>query len=197
MKSCDEMVESLFERRKLYIAEKKRKRKLLISSISTMCCMCLVAVLSFELGVWEKNRHEQMGTLEENNGHDLTLITSFNGGNSIYLTPEYLTPENGNLYFSLPLDSAMEKYKNDARYRVVIDIFSNRNLLLSESDQVKEEVERLSNYGYDITIDTCFNGTSYQKYVVMNAKLNQLKEFDKNEKYGYFMFLYDERVEMG
>ena len=47
MKSCDEMVSSLLERREQYAAEQKRKRKVLIRTVTSMCCVCLVALLGF------------------------------------------------------------------------------------------------------------------------------------------------------
>lgn len=47
MKSCDEMLSSLFERRKQYITAQKRKRKLIIQVSTSLCCVCLVALLGF------------------------------------------------------------------------------------------------------------------------------------------------------
>lgn len=45
MKSCDEMVNSLLERRDRYEAEKKRKRSALIRAAAPVCCVCLAALL--------------------------------------------------------------------------------------------------------------------------------------------------------
>lgn len=50
MKNCDEMVNSLFERRDRYAAEQKRKRKMLTRTATSMFCLCLVALLGF--GIW-------------------------------------------------------------------------------------------------------------------------------------------------
>ena len=47
MKSCDEMVNSLLERREQYAAGQKRKRKVLIHTVTPMCCVCLIALLGF------------------------------------------------------------------------------------------------------------------------------------------------------
>lgn len=47
MKNCDEMVNSLLERREQYISEQKRKRKVITSTATSMCCVCLVALLGF------------------------------------------------------------------------------------------------------------------------------------------------------
>lgn len=51
MKSCDEMVNSLLERRDRYAAEQEQKRKALTRTVTSMCCVCLVALLGF--GVWQ------------------------------------------------------------------------------------------------------------------------------------------------
>lgn len=51
MKNCDEMVNSLLERRAQYDAEQKRKRKVLTRTVTSMCCVCLVALLGF--GMWQ------------------------------------------------------------------------------------------------------------------------------------------------
>ncbi len=44
MKSCDEMVNSLLERREQYVAGQKRKRKVLTRTVTSLCCVCLVAL---------------------------------------------------------------------------------------------------------------------------------------------------------
>lgn len=47
MKNCDEMVSSLLERRDRYAAEQKRKRKVIVRAASSVCCVCLIALLGF------------------------------------------------------------------------------------------------------------------------------------------------------
>jgi len=51
MKNCDEMVNSLLERRERYAAEQKRKRTMLTRTATSICCVCLVALLGF--GMWQ------------------------------------------------------------------------------------------------------------------------------------------------
>ena len=53
MKNCDEMVNSLLERREQYTAKQKRKRKTIAWTASSFCCVCLVAVAG--IGAWQKN----------------------------------------------------------------------------------------------------------------------------------------------
>jgi len=49
MKNCNEMVNSLLERREQYIEEQKRKRTIIIRTASTACCVCLVALSVFRV----------------------------------------------------------------------------------------------------------------------------------------------------
>lgn len=49
MKNCDEMVNSLFERREQYMAEQKKKRKAVAGAAISACCVCLIALLGFSL----------------------------------------------------------------------------------------------------------------------------------------------------
>lgn len=51
MKNCDEMVKDLFERREQYVAEQKRKRKMITRIASSICCVCLVAFMG--VGAWQ------------------------------------------------------------------------------------------------------------------------------------------------
>lgn len=51
MKTCDEMVNSLLERREQYENERKNRRKMLKRTITPLCFMCLVALLGF--GAWQ------------------------------------------------------------------------------------------------------------------------------------------------
>lgn len=54
MKNCDEMVSSLLERRDRYTAGQKRKRAVLTRTISAAFCVCLVALLGFDM--WQGGR---------------------------------------------------------------------------------------------------------------------------------------------
>ena len=52
MKNYEEITNELLERRDCYIAEQKRKRKTAMGVITSCCCVCLVALLSF--GMWQR-----------------------------------------------------------------------------------------------------------------------------------------------
>ena len=51
MKNYDELTNDLLERRDRYVADKKKKRKSLMSVATSLCCLCLVALLGF--GMWQ------------------------------------------------------------------------------------------------------------------------------------------------
>lgn len=51
MKNCNEMVNSLLERREQYETEKKNRRKMLTRTITPLCCMFLAVLLGF--GAWK------------------------------------------------------------------------------------------------------------------------------------------------
>lgn len=243
MKNSEEMVNSLLERRDRYVTEQKKKKTIITRTVTSMCCVCLVALLGF--GMWQggmfdttppatlndsinigekdyinpdelnanadtqtsKNdadlsnnssapANDNVGNHPNNyspNGNEKTMISSF----SINETPSasYATPENGKFYFSIPLSEAMNEYGDSVLYRVVVDVFNNNEQLSSDSSQVQDECERLSNIGYVVAYETVSDGESYHYYFTLHATYDELTEFIANESYGYFMFLYDERVE--
>ena len=51
MKNYDELTNDLLERRDRYVADKKKKRKSLMSVATSLRCLCLVALLGF--GMWQ------------------------------------------------------------------------------------------------------------------------------------------------
>lgn len=51
MKNCEEMINSLLERRDRYVIEQKRKRKVITRTVTSTCCICFVALLGF--GLWQ------------------------------------------------------------------------------------------------------------------------------------------------
>ena len=243
MKNCDEMVNSLLERRDRYVAEQKRKRTMITRTATSMCCVCLVALLGF--GIWQggmfnttppisaedsinigekdyiepnelnadadaqlSNNNDDSSSNSSDtvnagiahygddygpNGTAKTMISSFD----VNGTPSasYATPENGKFSFSIPLREAMNEYGDSVLYRVVVDVFNNKEQLSSDSRQVQDECERLSNIGYVVAYETVSDGESSHYYFTLHATYDELTEFIANESYGYFMFLYGERVD--
>ena len=63
MKNCEEMVNSLLERREQYLAEQKRKRKVMTSTAASIYCVCLVALLGF--GMWQDKSHQRFWIIRQ------------------------------------------------------------------------------------------------------------------------------------
>lgn len=51
MKNSEEMVNSLLVRRDRYVTEQKKKKTIITRTVTSMCCVCLVALLGF--GMWQ------------------------------------------------------------------------------------------------------------------------------------------------
>ena len=100
-----------------------------------------------------------------------------------------------NSIFSVPLREAINEYGDSVLYRVVVDVFSDEDQLSPDSNKVQSECERLSNIGYTVAYETYFDGASYHYYFTLHATYDELTNFNVNDNYGYFMFLYNERVE--
>lgn len=60
MKNSDEMVHSLFERRDRYIVEQKKKKAIITRTITSMCCVCLIALVGF--GMWQGGMFSTIST---------------------------------------------------------------------------------------------------------------------------------------
>ncbi len=74
MKSCDEMVNSLLERREQYVAGQKRKRKVLARAVTSMCCAGLAALLGFGMRQSElfRNNDTNIEQTQENQSNQQT-----------------------------------------------------------------------------------------------------------------------------
>ncbi len=125
-------------------------------------------------------------------GSERKMISSYGSGT---VSGSYAAPANGEYGFSIPLRSAMEEYGDSVLYRVVIDVFRGKEQLASDSDSVKAEQERLSEKGYTVAAETYYDGSRNHCYFTLHAEYDELKNFAASEDYGYFICLYDERIE--
>ena len=201
MKNCEEMVNSLFERKDRYVAEQKKKRAVITRAVASVCCFSLVALLGF--GLWQGGMFDTTPSATINNSISANekddVVPSTNEKGDVVVnekvtiswfdvagevSPSYATPKNSEYCFSASLQGAMNEYGDEVLYRVVIDVFENDEPL-TDSSKMQAECDRLANLGYDAS-----NGN----YFTMTATYEELVDFVANESYGYFMFLYDERV---
>ena len=86
MKNYDELTNNLLERRDRYVAEQKKKRRV-ISVVTSLCCVCLVALLGLVLGMWQGEMFA--------GPPPATLDDSIIVGEKDYNDPDELTPTIG------------------------------------------------------------------------------------------------------
>ena len=51
MKNCEQVTNDLLERRDKYVAEQRRKKKRAMGMVTSLCCVCLVALMG--IGIWQ------------------------------------------------------------------------------------------------------------------------------------------------
>ena len=206
MKNCEEMVHSLLTRRDQYAAAQRRKRAVITRTVIPVGCVCLAALVGVGLwkgGVFDTTPPETAGDAIISGEKDylgpdeLRIISSYAGSYTTGDTSSasYATPENGKRCFSTPLQQAMDAYGDRVLYRVVVDVFRDKEPLSADSKPVQEERARLSDSGYTVAYETVSDGESAHPYLILHATYDELTGFAANERYGYFLFLYEERVE--
>lgn len=122
----------------------------------------------------------------------VTMISSYGNTGS---SASYKTPDNGSCLYSIPLQGAMEEYGDSVLYRVVVDVFSDNQMLEANSEAVKYEMERLVELEYTVAFKRYHDGTMNYYYFTLHATQEQLADFVINNEYGYMFWLYDERVQ--
>lgn len=206
MKNCEEMVHSLLTRRDQYAAAQRRKRAVITRTVIPVGCVCLAALVG--VGLWKGGVFDTMppetagdavisGEKDYIGPDELRIISSYAGSYTTGDTSSasYATPENGKRCFSTPLQQAMDAYGDRVLYRVVVDVFRDKEPLSADSKPVREERARLSGSGYTVAYETVSDGESAHPYLILHATYDELTGFAANERYGYFLFLYEERVE--
>lgn len=106
----------------------------------------------------------------------------------------YKSPNNGHRIYSIPLQKAMEEYGDAVLYKVVVDVFSDNNMFESNSEVVKDEIERLAGINYTVDLEHYNDGTMDHYFFVLCGTEEQLINFAGNDDYGYMFWMYDERA---
>ena len=151
-----------------------------LGAIAACLCFAVVGVLSW-------NGH--FGTTDQIYKAHGVVIDSFQadsiGGGM------YATPNNGEkVYFTEVQNALQEHAGQDVTYFVAVDIFLNQAELGAESDEVKAELERLTELGYHVGYSEAwtYQGEGEQvaySYVSGYFTEKELEEFAANESYGY------------
>ncbi len=106
----------------------------------------------------------------------------------------YAAPENGQVGYSIPLRGAMEEYGQSRRYQVYVDVFVDGVQQPQDGAWVQEEMDRLYSLGYIVAYETYFDGAQNHFAFTLHASWEQLENFPAASDYGYFFFLYRERI---
>lgn len=218
MKTYEEIAAELFDRRDAYYARRARQRKMALAAASGLCCMTLAVLLGFGL----RHNMETIPAAGESSGTAAAPPVSDSQGaadsvengfimqrpdddnSTVSYTPMisayegagascYMTPENGQVRRSIPLNGAIKAYGGSARYNVRIDVFRDQQLLAPDSAEVRSEIERLAALGYTTVFETYDDGANKHYTFSCHATQEQLLGFPVNTEYGYFLFLYEER----
>ena len=88
----------------------------------------------------------------------------------------------------------MKEYGSGALYRIYIDILDGDKVLPADSEIVKAELERLSENGYNVSVENYTIMDAEYSGVVALVALEQLESFDANDSYGYYIHLHDECI---
>lgn len=122
----------------------------------------------------------------------MEMIASFGqGGQSAAC---YAAPENGQVGYSIPLRGAMEEYGQSRRYQVYVDVFVDGVQQPQDGAWVQGEMDRLFGLGYIVAYETYFDGQQNHYAFTLHASWEQLANFPAAAGYGYFFFLYRERI---
>ena len=218
MKTYKEIAAELFDRRDAYYARRAKQRKMALAAASSLCCVALAVLLGFGL----RQNMETIPAAGDSNGTAAAPAVSDSQGaadsvengfimqrpdddnSTVSYTPMisayegagascYMTPENGQVRRSIPLNGAIKAYGGSARYNVRIDIFRDQLLLAPDSAEVCSEIERLAALGYTTVFETYDDGANKHYTFSCHATQEQLLGFPVNTEYGYFLFLYEER----
>lgn len=82
MRNYDELTDNLLKRRDYYVVEQKKKKTLVINVVTSMCCLCFVALLGF--GVW----HGGMVEIAPDTSGGSIIINNSDNDNSLQQTTD-------------------------------------------------------------------------------------------------------------
>ena len=146
MKNYDELTNNLLERRDRYVLEQRKKRRM-ISIATSLCCVCLIALLG--IGLWQS---EMFG-----GPPPATLGDSIVVGEKDYIDPDELTPTIGLdnakptfVLLSATTDNSSEKelqkdirvpFKTEIRIRNIAGMSESQLLeIIKEEDSYAEQL---------------------------------------------------------
>lgn len=218
MKTASEMTKNVLERKNAYEKKRKKVKHTAVTAIAlAVVCIAVFAALNKSEILTKPAPPQPQSTSSD------TVINqpmqsgevkdvSYNGYKEIISgedndeTASYATPPNGKVYTSYPLDRALKEYGDSVRYRIEIDFFKDKTELNKDSDEVKAEIERISNvlmkkYSIGLSMIT-FTDSSGNKIISVShdgAEKELIENFPVSSEYGYMLWLYtsDEQDDTG
>jgi hypothetical protein len=106
-----------------------------------------------------------------------------------------ISVNNGGVMFSDALTEAMEQYRDEVKYHVIVELFSDGVGLDCADWEGNAEMERIASLGYTVAFETYFDGYINHNYFTIHATCEELENFPANEQYGYCIMLYGERLD--
>lgn len=185
MKNYEQMANALFERRENYMAEQRRKRKIVIRTVTSLCGVCLVALLGF--GVWK------VGVFDTSS-QQTTQDTLYPGIKDNFDESKGESPDNpaaNNKIIIHQVDTISEE-----RYKIDIDIKENDFVVMDKEDlnqyygtnifpSVPDDVQEWGNQQLGIYRENSGTGEVYWDSQVLNYSNKNFSrnvnvEIDKN-----------------
>lgn len=123
MKSYNEIADSIFERRDKYIAQQKAKRKIIIRTVTSLCCICLIALIGF--GIWQSGSLNNSGLpLEEQSVNHFN--ESSDSSNSIVVKADQQDDNTNHAVFIPPIE--LPETSDGAIYDMIGLVVYNGNI---------------------------------------------------------------------
>ncbi len=208
MKNYNETINSVFSRINEYEVEKKRKRKIMTRTVTSICCFCLVALLG--IGVWQSDLFNTMPPtiLDDHNssqqGTDKTDETNSNNNELVDITPD--VPVIWGYASNYSQDMAYTEWNGKRVTLPLYNVLSNEN---TKNSLIAIDVE------FELNDKFIYNGKSLAEYDaetdnerLFYNNLGALLKLGDSLKYGEALYktgtpsgekwakqLYDETVE--
>lgn len=130
------------------------------------------------------------------NGQRLKVIEYYEGNVSSAIAC-YALPQNGDQFFSIPLNAAFEAYGETDEdtgeriiYRVVVRVFEDGKMITGKENLLKI-AEKLGKMGYYAPVEIP-NDRDDLAVLSLHITEEELKNFPEDKEKGYFFFLYAE-----
>ncbi len=118
------------------------------------------------------------------------LVESFDGEENNSAAYSYKAPDPGEWFFSYGLNEALKKYGDTAIYRVRVDVFSDEGKITDRAE-IEKVAEILIEKDCTVALEYT-DGDCCLTDLTLHATESQLENFEADDEYGYFFFLYND-----